>query len=62
MSSQLQAIISAERLEKYLKAGGFNIDRALDLYAWNMKLSAAFVPLFSAAEICLRNLMVARIS
>ena len=62
MSSQLQAIISAERLEKYLKAGGFKIDRALDLYAWNMKLSAAFVPLFSAAEICLRNLMVARIS
>jgi hypothetical protein len=61
MNAELESIISQERLTTYLVASGFDRDRALNLYAWNMKVAAAFLPLLGAAEICSRNLIAARI-
>ena len=54
-------IISQERLTKYLVAAGPNPDRALALYGWNIQLSEAFFPVLSAAEVSLRNIIVARL-
>ena len=61
MLSTLEEIISAQRLAPYKKGAGQDIERALELYAWNMKIGAAFLPLFSAAEVSLRNLTVKRL-
>ncbi len=61
MSAILEAIISSDRLGTYCKAVGHDVDRALALYAWNMKLSASFMPLLCSAEICLRNLAMQRV-
>lgn len=54
-------IISPERLGKYLVAAGHNPDRALALYGWNIQLSESFFPVLSAAEVCLRNIVVTRL-
>ena len=54
-------IISQERLTKYLVAAGHDQERALALYGWNIQLSEAFFPVLSAAEVSLRNLVVARL-
>lgn len=54
-------IISQERLGKYLVAAGHNPDRALALYGWNIQLSESFFPVLSAAEVCLRNIVVTRL-
>ena len=62
MSAALEAIITKERLGRYLTESGFDLDRALQLYAWNLKISAAFVPLLCAAEISLRNIVMVRSS
>ena len=62
MTLGLELVISAERLETYLVAGGGDRDRAFRLYAWNMRISAAFFPLIAAAEISLRNLTADRIA
>lgn len=62
MTAKLEAIISKERLGTYFQAAAFDVDRALRLYVWNMKLSAAFLPLLCSAEICLRNLVSARLA
>lgn len=54
-------IISQERLTKYLKASGYNTERALALYGWNIQVSEAFFPVLSASEVCLRNIVSARL-
>lgn len=54
-------IISQERLTKYLIAAGHDPDHALALYGWNIQLSEAFFPVLSAAEVSLRNIIVARL-
>jgi hypothetical protein len=54
-------IISQERLTKYLIAAGFNNERALALYGWNIQVSEAFFPVLSASEVCLRNTISARL-
>lgn len=54
-------IISQERLTKYLKSSGYNTQRALDLYGWNIQISEAFFPTLSAAEVCLRNTVASRL-
>ena len=61
MTDTLESIISRERLGAYLAATGFDRERALRLYAWNMRIAAAFFPLLGAAEICSRNLIAARL-
>ena len=55
MSSNLVRHISDDRFSTYLEPVGFDIDRAVALYAWNMRIAASFYPLLSAVEICLRN-------
>jgi hypothetical protein len=54
-------IISQERLTKYLKEAGYDQQRALDLYGWNIQISEAFFPVLSASEVCLRNIISARL-
>lgn len=54
-------IISQERLTKYLIAAGYDNQRALDLYGWNIQISEAFFPVLSASEVCLRNTISARL-
>ena len=61
MPRGLEEIISSERLGPYLRESGFNLERALALYAWNMRLGSAFLPLLSSAEIGLRNLISRRL-
>lgn len=53
-------IISEERLEKYLIATGHDKAKAVDLYGWNIQISESFYPLLSATEVCLRNIIAAR--
>lgn len=57
----VSSIISQERLTKYLKEAGYDKQRALDLYGWNIQISEAFFPVLSASEVCLRNTISARL-
>jgi hypothetical protein len=45
----------------YLKEAGYDEQRALDLYGWNIQISEAFFPVLSASEVCLRNIISARL-
>ena len=55
------SIISQERLTKYMIAAGGDSEVALAIYGWNIQISEAFFPLLSAAEVCLRNTISARL-
>lgn len=55
-------IISHERLGKYLTNAGFNEEKALALYGWNIQISEAFFPVLSASEVCLRNTISRRLT
>jgi len=48
-------IITNDRLSKYLIASGYDEEKALKLYGWNILISEAFYPILSAAEVSLRN-------
>lgn len=55
MTQPLVEALSVRRLEPYLAASGYNVERALALYAWNAQVAAAlYVPLQSV-EVTLRN-------
>lgn len=47
--------LSADRFSTYLAAAGGSRQRALDLYEWNAKLSAAFLHDLSHLEVGFRN-------
>lgn len=47
--------ISSDRFGPYLREAGFNSQRALDLYIWNLKMAASFMPLLASIEVALRN-------
>lgn len=47
--------LSTDRFDTYLKAAGYDTNRALALYIWNAKVGAAFHPPIQAVEIALRN-------
>lgn len=47
--------LSADRFSTYLAAAGGSRERALELYEWNAKLSAAFLHDLSYLEVGLRN-------
>lgn len=51
----IESWLSAGRFSTYLEAGGGSRKRALDLYEWNAKLSAAFLHDLSHLEVGLRN-------
>ena len=44
-----------------MTAAGGDAEFALELYAWNIQVSEAFFPILSAAEVCLRNTVSARV-
>jgi hypothetical protein len=57
-ASTLQALetaLSGERLSTYMAAAGFDRRRALQLYLWNARLSAAFFLPLQCTEVTLRN-------
>jgi hypothetical protein len=51
----IKAFLGARRLKPYLDAGGGDIQRASDLYQWNMKLGGALHTQISYVEIAVRN-------
>lgn len=51
----IEGWLSAGRFSTYLVAAGGSRQRALDLYEWNAKLSAAFLHDLSHLEVGLRN-------
>lgn len=57
MKSQLsiKQLISEPRLEAYLRASGYNEQKALELYQWAMQLSGALHTQISYVEIAVRN-------
>ena len=52
---ELEASFSPERLRTYLRAAKGDRKRALQLYTWNTKISAAFYGPLQGLEIALRN-------
>jgi hypothetical protein len=44
-----------------MTAAGGDAEFALELYGWNIQISEAFFPILSAAEVCLRNTVSARV-
>lgn len=61
MTAALIDALSVERFETYLFHAGYDKNRALRLYAWNLRISAAFYPLLACTEVAIRNCIVARI-
>ena len=47
--------LSAERLRSYLEDCDNDLDRALDLYAWNAQIAATFLEDLGRLEVVLRN-------
>lgn len=54
MKSIIQTM-SLSRFETYLKAAGFDEERALQLYVWNARIGGAFQLPIQAVEVSLRN-------
>ena len=55
LTVEIQQILSPERFGTYLTECDNNVDSACELYLWNMRVSSAFFPWLSAAEVMLRN-------
>lgn len=53
--ADLPDVISAPRFATYLQARQGHIDQALELYAWNMEISAAFMVPLHLCEVAIRN-------
>lgn len=53
----IQAALSAPRFQPYLDAAGQNPQLALELYEWNVELSAAFWEVIAVTEVVTRNAM-----
>ncbi len=51
----LPLVISAPRFATYLQAMGNDHERALELYEWNLTLSAAFIVPLQVCEVAVRN-------
>jgi len=51
----IERIISAERLEPYIRHHSNNFDKAVDHYKANIQISESFYPLLAILEIGLRN-------
>lgn len=47
--------LSEERIAKYLIAAGYDPQRALNLYLWNVKIGEAFHMPIQALEVAIRN-------
>ena len=53
--TDLPDVISAPRFATYLQAKQGHVDQALELYAWNMEVSAAFMVPLHLCEVAIRN-------
>lgn len=51
----LQDLITTERLGSYLKWAGGDLNRAFELYEWNMEASAAALSVAAMVEVIVRN-------
>ncbi|WP_280276936.1 hypothetical protein [Nocardia wallacei] len=51
----LVSLFTSERLAPYLDESGGDVDKALELYAWNAAISAACMETFAYVEVMLRN-------
>lgn len=51
----LPVVISAPRFATYLRASANDVDRALQLYHWNLEVSAAFIVPLQLCEVAVRN-------
>lgn len=52
---RLRDLITAERLGSYLTWGRGDLDRAFELYEWNMEASAASLSVAAMVEVIIRN-------
>jgi hypothetical protein len=52
---ELPVVISAPRFATYLRASANDADRALELYHWNLEVSAAFIVPLQVCEVAVRN-------
>lgn len=59
---QIVATLSIDRLSPYLSISQGNIESALNLYKWNIEISAAFYEALSIAEVGLRNTLHAQLT
>ncbi len=53
--SALESTISTDRLNTYIKAAGFDKERAIQLYVWNSYVSQSFHLPFQTIEVSIRN-------
>lgn len=60
-SQALHKSITPTRLGTYLRAAGYQHDRALILYLWDRDLAVAFMSDLAILEVALRNAMSARL-
>ncbi len=60
--SAIEALLSAARLRPYLDACGGDASAAVELYEWNIGVSAAFWEVVVVAEVAMRNAMHDRLS
>lgn len=51
----LPVVISAPRFATYLRASANDVNRALELYHWNLEVSAAFIVPLQICEVAVRN-------
>lgn len=54
-ANDLEVLLSSKRFATYLKAAGFKVDYAFELYLYNARLAKAFLFPLHVAEIALRN-------
>lgn len=54
-ANDLEVLLSSKRFATYLKAAGFKVDYAFELYLYNARLTKAFLFPLHVAEIALRN-------
>lgn len=52
---ELPIVISAPRFATYLQAMGNDRERALEMYEWNLDLSAALIVPLQVCEVAMRN-------
>jgi Abi-like protein len=55
MPTPVVKTMSEARFNTYLRAAGFDLPRALEMYLWNAKLGAAFHIVIQGVEVSLRN-------
>lgn len=56
-SGAISSIVSPGRFQPYLDAAGQDVELAVELYEWNIVLSAAFWEVIALLEVAVRNAM-----